>query len=137
MYVVVAVVLHLVGFGHPFANLTICWAILGVGLAMGVVSVVLHSALISPRAAKRMSGGNTMMHFFRFSVLTMALSEAPSVTGLVCFILSGNTVMFAIGVALSLALAAIIFPTQGRYDTMCAGLETLPDNETLGSGGLQ
>ena len=134
LYVIVALVLHHVGFGHPLAENPLCWAILGFGVLMGVGSIVLHSALTSPRAAKRMSGGNTMGHFFRWSLITMALSEVPSAMGLVCFILSGNAVMLAIGVALSLALAAAIFPTPGRYDAMCAGLETIPDDETSEGG---
>lgn len=135
IYIIVAVVLHRIGFEHPLAENPFCWAVLGVGLVMGVVSIALYSALISPRAAKRMSGGNTMGHFCKWSLVTMALSEMPSAMGLVCFILTGSTVMLAIGVALSLALAAAIFPTQGRYDAMCAGLETIPDDGTLEGGG--
>ena len=133
-YVVVGVVLHQTGFRHPLQNQILCWALLAAGAIGGFASIGLHSAFLSPSGGKRVSDGNTMNHFAKWTIVTMALAELPSGTGLVAFIVCGSAIVFAVGIALSLALGVMVFPTQGRYDAMCAGLETIPD-EVPGEGG--
>lgn len=130
VYVVVGVLLRQVGFRHPLKSDALCWAMLGISVLLGLAAVALDARLLSPRAAARKAGGNTMGHFTRNGLLMMALAELPSVVGLVCFILSGNMLIFALCVALALASMAQVFPTHARYDAMCAGLETTPDRPT-------
>ena len=134
-YVVIGVILRQTGFQHPLQNDVLCWALLVAGAIGGFASIGLHSTFLSSGGGKRVSDGNTMKHFAQWTVITMALAELPSAAGLVAFVVCGSAVVFAVGVALSLPLGVMVFPTQGRYDAMCAGLETIPDDVPPKGGG--
>ena len=106
-----------------------------VGALVGFASLWVHAKLVSPAAARRMAGGNTMRQVMQGTIVSMACAEVPGVAGLVRFLIAGGSVAFAAMVGFSLALMITMFPTQGRYDAMCAGLETLPDEPRPGEGG--
>jgi len=106
---------------------TVLSAVIVAAIAIGMAGFWLRGKKLSPEAAGRLSGGDTMAYYLRWTVVGLVMAEAPAVSGLAHYLLKGNMLTFAGVAAVSIALGLCIFPTQGHYDEMCAGLETLPD----------
>jgi len=119
----------------PVCSAGVGWAVLGASLVPGLVSVTLASVLLSPEAARRAPNGNTMQQFFSATLIVLAMAEVPAIGGLVGAVLSGELWIVITGAIVGTLLAVLHFPTQRRYNDLCAGLETIPDRTPAPQGG--
>lgn len=134
VYVAVVAAMKQTRVLSPVCSATVGWIVLGVSLVPGLVSLTLASILLSPEAARRAPDGNTMQRFFSATLTVVAMAEVPAIGGLVGAFLSGELWIVIAGAIAGTLLAVLHFPTQRRYDDMCAGLETIPDHTPAPEG---
>lgn len=131
IYVVIGIIVNRVN--GPFAadstlDNVLC-GLIGVGVVIGLAGFWLRTSMLAPESAKRKSGGDTMAYYARWTIAAMAMAEVPAIVGLVRFLCVAGLPVFAAACAVTFALGFSMFPTRAHYDAMCAGLETIPDEQ--------